>query len=283
MHLGWTILLLGCGGNDSEREWLVEPLDWGSYAAGSGYAFEDPQTTWLAAEHVLPSLWWSIPASNIPLYLWEDVLSGEDVMDVGSCPYLTLQDDMTTWSANCRSQEGYNWSGSVTVQATDDGTWTTQDWTFDLQVSSDREGRVFDKVTLEGRVRYIDGDDEPLTRHVQVDVHMEAPGYWAGAFKPELDAAWSDMNLTGTWEAQSTEKGESWQMEARADLGELGGFSLAGRDFRVEDDCAGEPKGEATLHGANKARLEFEGADACNGCAKLWLDGERAPNACQDG
>jgi hypothetical protein len=185
MNMGWTILLLGCGGGDSEPEWLVEPLDWGSHATGSGYSFVDPQTTWFAAEHALPSLWWSVPASNIPLYLWEDVLSGEDVMDVGSCPYLTLDGDVTTWRANCRSQEGYNWSGSVSVQTTDDGKWNTQEWTFDVQVSSDREGRLFDRVQMEGQVRYIDGDDSPLARHVQVDLHLEAPGYWAGAFKPE--------------------------------------------------------------------------------------------------
>jgi hypothetical protein len=72
-------------------------------------------------------------------------------------------------------------------------------------------------------------------------------------------------------------------MKARVDLGEHGGFSVEADDFRVEVDCAGEPRGEATFTGANTARLEFEGGDGCNGCAKLWLDGDRGPNACQDG
>jgi len=283
MHKGWSLWLVACGGKEPELDWLVEPLEMGSYASETGYLFEDPQSTWFAAEHVLPSLRWSVPASNIPLYLWEDVLSGEDVMDAGSCPYLTVQDGKTTWSANCRSQEGYNWTGQVSVTKEDTDTWRIEHWEFDMEVSSDRDERHFDWVLLDGEVRYVTGDDDPLARQAQANIHIEAPGYWAGAFQPELDSAWSDMNLTGIWEAQATGAGEKWRIEAHADLGSRSGFSTSSDALHVEDSCAGEPRGQAVFIGNNTARLEFEGADGCNGCAQLWIDAERSPNACQDG
>ncbi len=282
MHTSLLILLVACGRSDrSDPDWLIEPMDLGSYAKGEGYTFDSPQTTWFAGEHALPELRWSVPPSNIPIYLWEDVLSGENVSDAGSCPYLTLEGETTYWSANCRSQEGYDWSGSVSL-TTEMGEEQTELWEFDIDVSSDREGRLFDRVLLEGTVHYVQGDDEPLSRHAQVNIRIRAPGYWAGAFDEALDAAWTDMAISGTWEARMDNGDEYWQVDAAVDLGTHGGFRVRSEQFWTETACAGEPRGEATLTGENEARLLFEGAEACNGCAQLWLNDVRAPNACQD-
>ena len=75
---------------------------------------------------------------------------------------------------------------------------------------------------------------------------------------------------------------EYWQIEAAVDLGSMGGFKVFTEQLWVEPGCAGEPRGEATLSGTNEARLLFEGAETCNGCAQLWLENERAPNTCQN-
>ena len=282
MHTTLLIMLAACGGgSNSDLDWLIEPMDLGSYAKGTGYTFDSPQTTWFAGEHGLPELRWTAPPSNIPIYLWEDVLSGENVRDAGSCPYMTLDGETTTWSANCRSQEGYDWNGSVSLTETNEE-HRSELWVFDLEVSSDREERIFDTVRLEGTLHYVTGDNAPLSRHAQVNMSIQAPGYWAGAFDDALDEAWTDLAMSGTWESQIKNKLEFWQIEAAIDLGTMGGFEVHTEQLWVEPDCAGEPRGEARLSGTNEARLVFEGVDTCNGCAQLWLDEERAPNTCQD-
>ena len=45
--------------------------------------------------------------------LWEDVLLGENIADSGTCPYLVADGPETSWRTNCRSQDGFNWSGFV--------------------------------------------------------------------------------------------------------------------------------------------------------------------------
>ena len=282
MHTTILMLFVACGsGNPSGMDWLIEPMELGSYAKGTGYTFDSPQSTWFAGEHALPELRWTVPPSNIPIYLWEDVLGGENVWDAGSCPYLTLDGNKTTWSANCRSQEGYDWSGSVSLTETNEAQ-RAELWEFDIEVSSDREGRIFEHIRMEGTIHYITGDNTPLARHAQANIKIEAPGYWEGAFDDELDAAWTDLKMTGIWESQVKNDQEFWQVDAAVDLGSMGGFTVFTEQLWVETDCAGEPRGEALLSGTNEARLSFEGADTCNGCAQLWLDDERAPNACQD-
>ncbi len=278
----WTLpLMIACTGDDSSQvDWVVDTVELGEpVASGTGYVFDSPQAAWLAAEHVVPGLTWTWPASNVPLFLWNDVLLGENVSDEGTCPYVTATGGAETWKTDCRSQDGYDWDGYYTVDESEEDLWTRFAYDLDLEVSSDVEGRAFDRVLLRGPMVYVDGDDDPMVRSSQSNLVIEATGYWSRGFEDELEAAWSHLAVSGRWEGSKGEGGESVTLEAALDLGSWEGFTASG--VVMVDTCLLEPKGEVTLVGAQTATLTFQGEGACDGCAELTIDGERQANACR--
>ena len=282
MGMPWTLALwIACSAETEPQEnWLVEAAELGAPVAnGTGYEFETPQSAWLAAEHVVPGLTWSWPPSNIPLFLWEDVLMGENVSDEGSCPYMTASGGSLTWRTDCRSQDGYDWEGEYTVGETQDEDWLLFDYAFDLSVSSEVDDRVFDHLKLDGSMFYVDGDDSPMVRSSQSNLVIQAAGYWSRGFEDQLEQAWSRLAVSGRWEGQVVEGQQVIQLDASVDLGDLGGFQATGN--LSEDDCVLEPAGELTLIGQQEVTLVFHGSNACDGCAELTVDGERQANACR--
>ncbi len=278
----WTLqLLFACSGDQApQTEWLVDAVDLGEpLAGGTGFAFDTPQAAWLAAEHVVPGLTWSWPASNVPLFLWNDVLMGENVSDEGTCPYLTASGTAETWRSDCRSQDGYDWDGDYTVDEVEDGSWTTFAYDLGLIVDSDVEGRAFDRVSLKGPMVYVDGDDEPMVRSSQSNLVVEVAGYWSRGFEDALEDAWSRLAISGRWEGQAQDGSEQITLEAAVDLGSWGGFVATGSI--TVDDCLLEPAGQVSFVGAQTAVLTFQGDDACDGCAEVTVDGERQANACR--
>ncbi|MCB9743084.1 MAG: hypothetical protein H6740_10825 [Alphaproteobacteria bacterium] len=282
------VLLLGmaCSGPDGDdaETWLIQPrMDSTPYAGGEGYSFDSPQAAFFAAGHVAPTVdsRWSFPATQIPLLIWEEVLLGENVADSGSCPYLTADGAETTWRTNCRSQDGFNWSGSVVkVEWEEDG----NDWLhyqFDLLVETELENQPVNRVSLVGEFYYADGDNAPLVRHAESNLRMEVDGYWARGFEDELEMAWSQVDLSGTWETREDEDGRWTRFETEADLGDYGGFTASSDALFEPNDCVAEPEGSVFLGGDVEAELRFEGPSRCDGCAELYLDGERSTNACR--
>ncbi len=278
LALSW---MLACDGEtDLVDPWLVEDIDLGDpLASGTGYVFDTPQSAWFAAEHVVPDLTWVWPASNLPLYLWTEVLMGENVSDQGTCPYVTASGGSQVWKSGCRSQDGYDWDGTFTEDEDYEDGWTTYSYLFALEVASEVDNRAFDRIALSGEVVYTDGDDEALVRASQANLTLEASGYWSRGFEDELEAAWSGLVLTGRWEGTMVDGTEVVLIDARVDLGELGGFHVTGSVSG--DGCLVEPAGEIVLAGAQQARLVFEGQERCDGCAEYYLDGERQANVCR--
>ena len=199
----WTLALLAActDGEDTEASWLVEAVDLGApVATGTGYVFDTPQAAWTAAEHVVPDLRWTWPATNVPLFLWTELLMGDNVSDPGTCPYLTADGSAETWRTDCRSQDGYDWDGTYTLDETEQGSWTVFDYDFALDVASDVENRAFDRVALAGAMSYVDGDGAPLVRSSQSNLVMEVGGYWSRGFEDVLEQAWQHLAITGRWE-----------------------------------------------------------------------------------
>lgn len=278
----WPLsLLVACSGDDAPQvDWVVDAVELGDpVATGTGYTFDSPQTAWLAAEHVVPGLTWTWPASNVPLFLWNDVLMGENVSDEGTCPYVTANGAAETWRSDCRSQDGYDWDGDYTVEESEEGLWTRFAYDLDLEVASEVDGRAFDRVLLDGSMVYVDGDDDPLVRSSQSNLVIETRGYWSRGFEDELEAAWSHLAISGRWEGSTADGTETVNLEATVDLGSWDGFMAHGAI--TVDSCLLEPKGEVTLVGAQTAVLTFHGADGCDGCAELTIDGERQANTCR--
>lgn len=280
----WWLLLLGCKPDPVADLFVVDrPALGAPLAVGSGYALDTPQAAFFAAQHSATNLdgRWSFPASNIPLLLWQDLLQGQNIADDGSCPYTVVEGDALVWKTGCRSQDGYDWSGEVRTQdiPTDLGEWEV--WEFELEVSSEEEGRSFDRVALTGSFWYLDGDDAPLSRFAEANWVAEVEGWWAHNFEDELEQAWHHLALTGAWQITQREGVNTTAAQALVDLGDYGGFGVQIAELSESAGCPGEPAGEIALSGQQDAVLRFEGASRCDGCAVYLLDGERQGNACR--
>lgn len=281
------LLALACRPEPEDESPFVLPLaDLGApLAVGGGYDLLSPQDAFFAARHVAPGVEerWPLPPSNVPLLLWEELLQGENVADPGSCPYVQANGAERVWVSGCRSEDGYDWEGTVRVEETSDEGGDWERWRFDLEVVSEVEGRSFDRVRLLGGFDYMSGDGE-VDRWVQANWSVEAEGYWANNFEDELEDAWRALALTGVYQAQTTEAGAlRYVLEATVDLGDTGGFNATSDTFTAgaATGCPVEPTGALTLVGAQTAVLTFEGPDRCDGCAQLTVDGERQANACR--
>ncbi len=282
------LLLAACGGPAPDTGggdgWIVPEVDLGDpVATGSGYVIANGSDAWFAAEQVVPGMDWSYPGSDLPLFLW-DLVQGENIADSGSCPYVTADASTgeTTWHSNCRSQEGYVWTGTVTrTRPTADEPepdWTR--WDFDLEVVNEGDDRpTFDTLVLRGGWRYVDGDDERLRRAVQVNIVAGVDGYWERNHVGDpREEAWHDLALTARYEEAAD---GTHRFEGAADLGELGGFTFRSDDLVVDESCVGEPDGRVEIDTSSEAIIAFQGEAACDLCAKLVIDDAYAGQACE--
>lgn len=281
------LLLLSACGHEAgdESPFVVVLRDAGApLAEGADFDFSTPQAAYFAAEHVTPDLdsRWTFPSSNIPLFIWEEVLLPENVADPGICPYLIASGSTTTWQTNCRSQEGYNWSGQVERTVWDeDGLGEWQHYDFELVVDSDEERRVFDRIAMTGELFFLNGNDDPVARFGQTNLVIEATGYWANGFEPEMETAWQHLAISGAWQTLAADSGETHTVSAVVDLGGYGGFTVESDPLAEQTSCIAEPKGDVLMSGIQSAKLHFEGADRCDGCAEFYVDGVRSTNACR--
>lgn len=248
-------------------------------AAGEGFAFASSQETAFGFEHVVPRVvWGNSPPTEMILSLWEFV-QGENISDPGTCPYQTADGATTTWNTNCRSQDGYNWDGTVTRVSWEEAGQEWEHWTFDLQLDSDVEGRKFDRIALDGQYYFAgSSEDDGVLSHTQVNYIIDAEGYWTTAFKEDVEPAWHGLAMTGTWE---TWDDGTYMFRGLTDLGEMGGFAFETDGMEEVTNCVREPKGEMRMSTPdNEAVLTFEGGGQCDGCGQLDLNGERQETAC---
>jgi len=237
---------------------------------------------WFAAEQITPGLVWDYPPSNVPLYLWEDIAQGENIADPGSCPYTTIDGNALTWVSNCRSQDGYEWSGKVTQTEweEDDLRWTL--WEFDLEIIGDVEDPSFDRLTLDGKLYVALGDGESLDRSVQVNARAGIEGFWSQQSSiDQREAAWADWVNTGRYEQVPSENGNVHLFSGNVELGSLGGFQYKTSELQEVSTCPGEPSGSLEIvSDTDNLQLQFNGAEGCDQCADLIRDGEFAGQAC---
>jgi hypothetical protein len=263
-------------GEDSDSlDWLIEARDAGEpMASGTGFDVSDPTVTFFAAQHVVPGLYYGqSPPSEIPLLLWDHLL-GANISDEGICPALQADGAKLIYTTNCRSAEGYNFTGTVEEVSWEEEGQRWQQWSFDLEVDSDIEDASFRRIALQGEIWYASANEDlGLLGHTQANVLVEAEDYWAQKLHGDnLELAWSELALTGIWETQEDPDGELHVFSGMADLGEFGGY-----EFRTEglldqpSQCVGEPKGTLEL---GEARLRFEGPARCDKCAEATVDGD---------
>lgn len=281
-----VVFVTGCKGTEDDTggsAWVVPDLDVGPRRAdGSASAdLSSGATAWFAAEQVVPLLEWKQPGAEIPLELWRQVLR-PTVADDGACPSVSVADDTTTWKTyDCRSSQGYEWTGEVSQRRWEEDGWTWDRYDFDLTVTGDTEDVAFDRIALQGALVYINGDDRDLTEAVQVNVAASAEGLLSRADADDpREAVWSDWRVTARYEEVP---GGIHHVEGDATLGDLGTVAFASHDLLEVSGCSASPEGTLTLDGAQGTTLGFHGADDCRACADFTVDGAESGEACGTG
>ena len=289
------IALPACTGTEDDPEssiWITPEQNLGDpVATGSGFVVANGTDAWFAAEHVAPLIAWDFPATEQPWFLW-DLVQGENIADQSTCPYTQADTSAgtKTWMSDCRSREGYEWTGEVrqTVpsdsgdplpwEPTIDDEWAWERWDYDLQIIGDIEDPAFDRLTIKGTVFFINGDDVDLVKAAQVNIRIGIDGYWEALHVgDEREQSWNDLLLTGRWEHLV---GDTHHFAGTADLGELGGFAFQSEGLTLQDTCSGEPKGTLDITTDDDVTLTFQGSDECDRCASLAINGEYAGRAC---
>ncbi|MDG1480194.1 MAG: hypothetical protein P8R54_11420 [Myxococcota bacterium] len=281
-----TVLLCGACKTPDEAPWLLDEADLGAdVAAASGYAMTDGDDAWLAAAHLLPDQIWKNPSYDLPLALWEEVVNDESIADEGSCPYVIAQGPMLSWISNCRSQEGYEWSGTVSrTNSMQDGRDTTQ-WELDLEIIADTDFPRFSRVMMSGVVLITEGDHdaegEVLQEAVQVNLTTAVEDF--------EDVAQGDDEQKEIWSTgwalsarQERHVDGTFLLDGSTELGGRGGMSFSGTALTLDDKCPGEPDGILTLTGSAVAALDLDGVSGmCDSCAEMSLDGESMGEVCR--
>ncbi|MCP4807327.1 MAG: hypothetical protein GY913_32375 [Proteobacteria bacterium] len=280
------LLLAACanGTEDASDAFIIPLRDAGDpVAQGSGFDLSNPTETMFAAQHIVPDLYFgNSPSSEIALQMW-DHLQGDNIADTGICPYLVADGPEQIFKTDCRSQEGYNWSGEVRyVEWSEEGQdW--KHWTFDVVVDTDLEDKSFERLALTGEIFYASANEDiGLISHTQSNVRIDAEGYWANKLVngENLEAAWQGLALTGAWETQETDAGDLFVHSGVMDLGQFGGLTFETEGLLDEGGCVGEPQGTLLLDGDQAGQLRFEGSNRCDGCAAHSGDGIDETLAC---
>lgn len=276
--IGFSLIwLLGCTGTDSEPiPWLAPDVDLGSpRATGTGLSLADDASVWNAVDQIIPGMFWALPGHDIALTVFNTMLEDEGITDAGTCPYTTATGPTLTWVTNCRSQDGYTFSGTVdrTDGSTDGRDW--RQWEFDLDVSPDTDFPDLDRVSLHGELVVTSGNgDDALLSALQVNMLVGVEGYLEAVNGTQTQQEmWQDWSLTARYEQHEASNGVQMLMEGSADLGSHGGLDFLSTDLLLPDTCPNEPDGTLTING--DASIVFDGSNGCDRCSTLEIDGEQ--------
>lgn len=278
---------LACKGEEGDTGagvWLVDAANLGPpRASGKTLAVSSDAPIWGPMTEVVPFLEYDDPASDVPFFIWDLALS-DRVGDVGSCPDIQAVGRTTTWQTyDCRSSQGYEWSGQVSKEEWDDDLrgWRYSRWDFDLSVVADVEDPRFDALSLEGSVLYVIGDGAELDHAVQVNMAAALDGYWERQSGTDgREDLWNDWAVTARYEEAPT---DTYRMDGAASLGSAGSFSFSSDALTRVAGCAAVPDGDLTVEGAQTGVVAFRGSSACSTCAELTVDGSAAGQTCRGG
>ena len=280
MFLVTALLWSACNKQDGPS-WLLEDIDLGADVASSeGYALEGGETTWLAAAQIIPDQLWTAPGYELPLAIWEEVVDDESIADEGSCPYVIAEGPKLTWVSNCRSQDGYDWSGTVSrTDGEQDGRTTTL-WELDIEIIADTDFPRFARVMMSGSVFITESGGE-LVEGVQTNLITVVEDFESVAQgDDEQKQIWS----TG-WALSSRQEVHTdgtLMIAGSTELGDRGGLSFFGTALSIDAACPGEPDGELTFTADATATLSLDGLSGlCDNCATLTLDGLDMGEVCR--
>jgi len=281
-----TVLLCGACKTPDDVPWQLEEADLGNdVASSSGYAMADGHDVWLAAAQLLPGQIWENPGYDLPLALWDEIVDDESIADEGSCPYVVADGPTLSWISNCRSQEGYDWSGAVHKTSSEQDGRDTTLWELDIEIIADTDFPRFSRVMMSGMVLITEGDHgagaEVLQEAIQVNL--------VTAVEDFEDIAQGDDEQKAIWSAgwalssrQERHVDGTLLLDGATELGDSGGVSFSGTSLTVDDKCPGEPDGVLTLTGSTVATLDLNGVSGmCDSCAEMSLDGESMGEACR--
>ncbi|MFT5684650.1 MAG: hypothetical protein ACI8RZ_005594 [Myxococcota bacterium] len=276
-----TVLLCGACKPPDEGPWLLEEADLGAdVAAASGYDLSGGEDAWLAAAQFLPDQLWEHPGYELPLAIWEEIVDDQSIADEGSCPYVTADGPTLIWVSNCRSQEGYDWSG--TVSRTDDeqnGLETTL-WEMDIEIIADTDFPRFSRVMMSGSV-LITGSGGGLIEGVQTNLITAVADFEEIAQGDDVQKEiWSAGWALSARQEEHTDG--TLLLDGATELGNRGGVAFSGTALAIDDKCPGEPDGQLTLTASVTAGLDLDGVSGmCDNCAEMTLDGESMGEVCR--
>lgn len=256
--------LLACAQPDgSDHDWAVSPVDLGAPVVEVGeFDPGDGEALGAAFAELLPGLGDGHPTWDVPQALW--ALAMDDlVADEGSCPAKELQGDATVFRGDCRSRDGYAWTGNVTVTSEGD----EERYDFEVDVVADVDDAAFDRLGLHGSAVRVRRDD---VEHVDSNLSAELVGYFErrGESNNPRVTTWANWAASGSVEVD----GSALRVALAGRAGASGDFGLDGT-LTLDEGCPTEPTGTAAL-GAG-AVATFEGVEACDACATVsGEDGE---------
>ncbi len=267
--------LLGCDPLAADVAWRVAPVDLGEpLAASTGFDPADGDALGAAFPELMPGWGGTMPTVDVPLAIWEIALH-HLVAQEGVCPFRTLDGANTTYQSGCRSKHGYDWDGTVTIEAWEEDGREVERHDFDIQVVADVESPRFDRLLLKGSVLHAEGGG---VDHADVNLQAELLGYFEARQLPDDPriVSWSDWQASGSVEHDD----DAMRIDLAADVGGSGGFSLFGGDLVVDEACPVEPSGTAQM--SEGVTASFEGPAGCDACANIE-SGDGSVQACAPG
>lgn len=266
--------MVACSGKDADSgaggdsAWLMPRQDLGADRVASTDAdLSDPSGLWFAAAHFLPGLDWDDPVVDVPLFVFESIAMDGGVADSGSCPYEQLDGGQTTWRSDCRSTNGYEWTGRMVRTRWSEGGIDYTRWDSDLDIVGDTDDPEFTHLSIQGAMVYASGDDSTLATGIQGNVAVSLSGYWSRADADDpREQAWRDWAWTGRDELTTD---GAHHIEGHGRLGGVGSLGFTTDRLTVSDACDASPTGTVEVDGTEALSLEFRGATDCRRCATL--------------
>jgi hypothetical protein len=278
------LALSACAGDKAEEaagaaRWLIPSQDLGAPVIDDvqDAVFADGEAAHFAAAQVVPGLDWGAPAFELPDSLWA-LAQGEQIADIGSCPFSDRTDTGERWSSDCRSRGGYEWRGGLETSEETVGGLVLRRIDYDLHIEADVASPSFAALHIEGAVVFAyPTEGGELKDGGQANVRVSLEGLWAQQRADDpRESGWSDWAALGRWERQAT----GLELEGHGRVGGIGGFGVAASGLGLDTGCPGMPDGRIALNGVQALTLDFDASGACGSCAALHIDGAPAGEAC---
>ena len=259
----WLWWLIGCDGEkaaEGEGAFGIAPVDLGSpLASDAQFDREDLAGLGAALDATLP-LFGDRPTREAPYEAWA-LLQPSTVQDEGTCPQVIVLDDGTRYEAECRSSDGYEWSGWVEERSWDGGDGARNRLEADIEVLGDTEGAGFDSVQIEGFVEQATPGGGGVVQHLDLNLRLDVRGYFEqrAPQDPRL-TGWQGWAITGSLEER---EGGAWVIDTTV----MSGGQATRFAGELSAGCPVELGGEADLSGGEG--LLLDGASACDACGAL--------------